>query len=284
MASSSTSEALSAASAQPEVVPEEFVQLANRLADAAGEIITQYFRLPINIEDKADFSPVTVADRAAERAMRQLINEAFPSHGVFGEEEGSVKGSDGGEYVWVLDPIDGTKAFITGKPTFGTLIALLRYGVPVLGIIDQPVSQERWVGAVGTRTTLNSKPIAVRPCPGEIGSAYMYSTTPHMFSGKTEEAFFRVRDAVRLPLYGCDCYAYGLLAAGFVDVVLEASLQPYDYLALVPIIEGAGGVITDWLGRPLRWREGDDVVGEVVAAGDVAVHAEALRLLNWTQG
>eukprot|EP00878_Enallax_costatus_P024755 GHUV01026440.1.p1 GENE.GHUV01026440.1~~GHUV01026440.1.p1 ORF type:complete len:201 (+),score=20.65 GHUV01026440.1:69-605(+) len=171
--------------------------------------------------------------------MRQLIQQSFPDHGVFGEEHGLMTGSSNGSgdsWLWVLDPIDGTKSFITGKPLFGTLISLLHNGTPVLGVIDQPITKERWVGMAGQPTMLNGRPISVRQC-GDIGNAYMYSTTPHMFAGKTEKAFHAVRDRVRIPMYGCDCYAYGLLAAGHCDLVVEADLKPYDYMALVPIVE-----------------------------------------------
>ncbi|GAQ80943.1 bifunctional phosphatase [Klebsormidium nitens] len=269
-------------------VPPEFVELAHTLADAAGEITRRYFRTGINVESKADASPVTQADRAAEAAMRALIHQHFPHHGVFGEEAGLELGAGSGENVWVLDPIDGTKSFITGKPLFGTLIALVHRGVPVVGVIDQPVLRERWLGVAGTATTLNGTPIRARPCD-DIADAYMYSTTPHMFEGRTEEAWLRVRDAVRLPLYGCDCYAYGLLAAGHCDLVVEADLKPYDYLALVPVIEGAGGFITDWAGAPLTWdaleyaQEPGAVPTshEVVAAGDRGVLAQVLEKLDW---
>lgn len=180
----------------------------------------------------------------------------------------------------------------TGKPLFGTLIALLHNGVPILGIIDQPVLRERWLGVAGQQSTLNGQPISARHC-SEVGSAYLYATTPHMFEGPSEAAFNRLRDAVRIPMYGCDCYAYGLLAAGLCDLVAEADLKPYDYMALVPVIEGAGGVITDWHGQPLRWQaqggssgSGADggvhaCPGEVLAAGDAAAHRQALDLLAW---
>jgi inositol-phosphate phosphatase/L-galactose 1-phosphate phosphatase/histidinol-phosphatase len=155
----------------------------------------------------------------------------------------------------------------------------------VLGLLDQPVTRERWAGAAGAATTLNGAPVAVRPC-ADLADAYLYATTPHMFAGATEVSFNRVRDAVRIPLYGCDCYAYGLLAAGHVDLVVEADLKPYDYLALAPIVAGAGGCITDWAGAPLRWgaaeaAAGRAPAGEVVAAGDARAHAAALALLDW---
>ncbi len=249
-----------------------FIDLAERLADASGAIVRRYFRTTLEVEDKPDKSPVTVADREAEAAIRELIEEAFPDHGIVGEEYGAVRAD--AKYVWVLDPIDGTKSFITGKPLFGTLIGLLHEGAAVLGVIDQPVLGERWLGARGRPTTLNGRPVHVRPC-GELGRAALYATSPHMFEGADKQAFARVRDAVKLPLYGADCYAYGLLACGFADLVVEASLAAYDYCGVVAVIEGAGGVITDWTGAPLGL--GSD--GRVVAAGDRRSHERALELL-----
>ena len=251
---------------------EPFIDLAERLADASGAIVRRYFRTTIEVEDKPDESPVTVADREAEAAIRELIEEAFPDHGIVGEEYGAVRAD--AKYVWVLDPIDGTKSFITGKPLFGTLIGLLHEGAAVLGVIDQPVLGERWLGARGRPTTLNGRPVHVRPC-GELGRAALYATSPHMFEGADRQAFARVRDAVKLPLYGADCYAYGLLACGFADLVVEASLAAYDYCGVVAVIEGAGGVITDWTGAPLGL--GSD--GRVAAAGDRRSHERALELL-----
>lgn len=255
-----------------QVCLEPFIDLAERLADASGAIVRRYFRTTLEVEDKPDKSPVTVADREAETAIRELIEEAFPDHGIVGEEYGAVRAD--AKYVWVLDPIDGTKSFITGKPLFGTLIGLLHEGAAVLGLIDQPVLGERWLGARGRPTTLNGRPVHVRPC-GELGRAALYATSPHMFEGADKQAFARVRDAVKLSLYGADCYAYGLLACGFADLVVEASLAAYDYCGVVAVIEGAGGVITDWTGAPLGL--GSD--GRVVAAGDRRSHERALELL-----
>lgn len=181
---------------------------------------------------------------------------------------------------------DGTKSYITGKPLWGTLIALVHVpsGTPVLGVIDQPILGERWVGVVGQPTTLNGTPCAVRAC-AELSAAYLYSTTPLMFDARTKPAYDALAAAVRIPLYGCDCYAYGLLALGLCDLVVEADLKPYDFMALVPIVEGAGGVMSDWLGEPLRWRPSDSAEcrGEVVAAGDTAAHAAAVALLRQRQ-
>ena len=190
-------------------------------------------------------TPVTAADRAAEAAMRGMIESRFPDHGIVGEEYGRVR--EDADFVWVLDPIDGTKSFISGVPLFGTLIALTRAGRPILGIIDQPISHERWVGAAGGRSTLNGAAIRCRVSPG-LETATLFATTPDMFRGPDAEGFARVSAAVKLTRFGADCYAYGLLAAGFIDLVLEASLKPYDFCAIVPIVEGAGGIATDWRG------------------------------------
>jgi inositol-phosphate phosphatase / L-galactose 1-phosphate phosphatase / histidinol-phosphatase len=250
-----------------------FLTLALELADAAGEAIRPYFRQPLTVDDKADRTPVTVADRAAEEAMRLLIGRQFPSHGIIGEEFGGL--DEDAEFVWTLDPIDGTKSFISGVPLFGTLIALTRGKRPILGIIDQPISRERWVGATGRPTTLNGAPVQCRSCPALAG-ATLFATTPDMFRTSDAAAFGRVSSAVKLTRFGADCYAYGLLAAGFIDLVLEASLKPYDFCAMVPIVEGAGGVATDWRGAEL------DLVsdGHILVAGDRRSHKAALALIG----
>ena len=251
----------------------EFEALAHRLADAAGEIQRRYFRSPVSVETKADDSPVTIADRESEAVMRELIASAYPGHGILGEEHGRDRID--AEFVWVLDPIDGTKSFITGRPLFGTLIALAHGGLPVVGMIDQSILRERWVGVAGAGSAHNGRPIRVRPCP-RLADAVLFATSPTMFkAGAENDAFDRVQKAVRLPMYGGDCYAYGLLAMGFADLVVEASLQPYDFMALAPVIAGAGGLLTDWQGNSLELGSS----GQVVAAGDQRVHAEALALL-----
>src|SRR6478735_4270437 len=229
-------------------VPADFVALANSLADAARPIAARYFRTPVTVDDKIDLSPVTIADREAETAMRALLAKHVPAHGVFGEEHGAERTD--AEYVWVLDPIDGTKAFITGLPIFGTLIALLHRGVPVLGVIDQPILKERWLGVAGRQSTFNGRPIRVRACPS-LERAYMYSTAPIMFSGDISRRHESLTHAVKLFRWGGDCYAYGLLASGHVDLVVENALKLYDFAALVPVVKGAGGLITDWQGGEL---------------------------------
>jgi inositol-phosphate phosphatase/L-galactose 1-phosphate phosphatase/histidinol-phosphatase len=205
--------------------------------------------------------------------MRALIEMRFPEHGIVGEEFGRAR--EDAEFVWVLDPIDGTKSFISGVPLFGTLIALTRRGHSILGIIDQPISRERWVGATGRPTTLNGAAIRCRACAG-LAAATLFATTPEMFAGEDAAAFARVSAAVKLTRFGADCYASGLLAAGFVDLVLEASLKPYDFCAIIPIVEGAGGVATDWRGAALDLFSD----GRVLFAGDRRAHGAALALLN----
>ncbi len=250
-----------------------FISLAEKLADQSGEILRRYFRKPIEVDDKSDDSPVTIADREVEQTLRAAISKAFPDHGILGEEFGSHKLD--AEYVWVLDPIDGTKSFITGKATFGTLIALCRGGAPVVGVIDQPIIKERWLGAEGRCSTFNGDPIKTRTGV-KLADALLYATTPQMFIDGDLADFARLTTHVKHPLYGADCYAYGLLASGFTDLVCEASLKPYDYCALVPVVAGAGGVITDWDGAPLTIASGP----RVLAAGDAPLHAQALATLR----
>jgi inositol-phosphate phosphatase/L-galactose 1-phosphate phosphatase/histidinol-phosphatase len=205
--------------------------------------------------------------------MRAMIERRFPDHGILGEEYGRAR--ENAEYVWVLDPIDGTKSFISGVPLFGTLIALTRAGQPVLGVIDQPILGERWFGAAGRPSTLNGTVIRCRACP-ELGAATLFATTPDMFHGADAADFSRVSAVAKLTRFGADCYAYGLLAAGFIDLVLEASLKPYDFCAVVPIVEGAGGIATDWRGRGLGLASD----GRVMVAGDRRAHMAALALLK----
>ena len=251
---------------------DRYLALATLLADAAGEAIRPHFRQPLAVDDKPDLSPVTIADRAAEMAMRRLIAAHFPEHGIFGEEFGRER--EGADFTWVLDPIDGTKSFISGVPLFGTLIALMHRRRPILGIIDQPISRERWIGASGRPTTLNGTPIRCRPC-STLAAATVFSTSPDMFKGDDAAAHARVAAAAKLVRFGADCYAYGLLALGSIDLVVEASLKAYDFSAMAPIVEGAGGVASDWRGAKLTLASD----GRVVVAGDRRAHQQALALL-----
>jgi histidinol phosphatase-like enzyme (inositol monophosphatase family) len=254
------------------VTPDD-ITLAHALADAAGAAIRPWFRRPFLVETKEDFSPVTIADREAEAAIRAILAEQRPRDGVIGEEYGDDRAD--AARVWVLDPIDGTRAFVAGRPIFGTLIALLEDGVPVLGLIDQCIIGDRWLGAAGQPTLFNGHPAHVRRC-GALTAAHIGTTSPHAFPASDFAAFERVRTAARDTLYGGDCHNYGLVASGHLDAVIEAGLKVHDWAALAPVISGAGGVMTDWAGMPLTL--GSD--GRVVAAGDPKVLEESLRQLQ----
>ncbi len=241
------------------------IALALRLADAAGDAIRPHFRTGLTSDRKGDATPVTLADRAAEEAMRRILTAEVPRDTVIGEEFGATPGTSGRS--WVLDPIDGTTSFLVGRPIFGTLIALVVEGWPVLGVIDQPILGERWVGAAGRPTTLNGKPARTRRCP-TLGDATLATTGPHYFDDHQGGHFMGLAAKTdhRRMVMGGDCYNYALLASGFVDVVCEANLKLHDWAALAPIVEGAGGTMCDWNGDPLH--AGSD--GHVLALGDPA--------------
>ncbi len=251
---------------------QDLIDLAHHLADASGAVLRRYYRAELDEDDKDDGSPVTVADREAEAVMRELLAARAPGHGVVGEELGRT--GEGAEIVWVLDPIDGTKAFITGKPLFTTLIGVLFRGQPVLGLIDQPIVGDRWVGAVGRATVLGSRPVRTRAV-ASLSRARLSTTGPQYFDAAAKRAFDRVAARARLVSYGGDGYQYGLVASGGLDLVIESGLKLHDFAALVTVVEGAGGVITDWRGRPLDAASD----GSVIAAGDARLHAEALSAL-----
>jgi histidinol phosphatase-like enzyme (inositol monophosphatase family) len=250
------------------------IAAAEAAADVAGAVIRPFFRARLAADLKTDQSPVTIADRSAEQAMRAVLTERFPDHGVLGEEFGRDRPE--GRRCWVLDPIDGTRAFITGRPVFGTLVALLEDGKPILGVIDQPVTGERWIGAAGRKTMFRGPMGGIpgcRPCP-TLAEAELSCTGPGMLGGDMPR-WQKLADSVRRVSWGGDCYAYGLLALGHIDVIAEVTMKLWDWAALVPVIEGAGGRITDWSGAPLR-PAGD---GRVLAVGDPAVLAAALERL-----
>ena len=251
------------------------IAFIHRLADAAGEAIRPYFRKQIDVIDKGKtgFDPVTQADKGAEQAIRALIARERPDDGILGEEFGRVEGSG---RLWVIDPIDGTRAFITGNTQWGTLIALNEGGKPVLGVLDQPVTHERFLGT-GDAAEMHSPDgvakLATRPCAA-LSEAVLMTTHPwDYFSAAEQDAFRRLSHACRLTRFGGDCYAYALVAMGFVDLVVESSLHPWDIQAIIPIVEGAGGLVTDWQGKDCA--QG----GRVIAAGDKRVHAAALKFL-----
>jgi len=260
----------------------DFAAFVEKLADVAGETILPFFRTSLGAEDKSRggaFDPVTEADRAAESAMRRLIGEFFPAHGIIGEEFGAHQ--QDAEYVWVLDPIDGTKSFISGMPMWGTLIGLLHNGAPSYGMMVQPFTRERFVGDGGAASwcgpgadhVLTKRKLHTRPC-ADLAKATMMTTSPLLYSPEKLALFRKLEAAARLSLYGCDCYAFAMLAAGNVDCVIEAGVQTYDIAPLIPIVEGAGGKVTSWDGGSAT-RGGD-----VVATGDARIHEAVLKILN----
>jgi inositol-phosphate phosphatase / L-galactose 1-phosphate phosphatase / histidinol-phosphatase len=241
------------------------ITLIHRLAEAAGAAIRPYFRAEFGLESKSDATPVTLADRAAEAAVRAILETERPSDGIIGEEYGTVR--ENASRQWVIDPIDGTTSFVAGRPIFGTLIALMEDGWPVLGLIDQPILKERWVGAVGQPTTFNGAPVKTRACP-DLAQAILATTSPNCFSAHEGEHFMALaaKTAHRRLIWGGDCYNYALLASGHIDIVVEAGLKIHDFAALIPVVEGAGGMMCDWAGEPLN----ADSAGHVIALGDPA--------------
>ncbi len=252
---------------------EDFIAAAEAAADAASQMVRPHFRAQLAVDQKSDASPVTIADRSAEVAMRELLRARFPDHSVSGEEFGTL--NPGQRYRWVLDPVDGTRAFVTGRPQFGTLVALLDGDTPILGLIDQPIIGERWIGAQGqpTRFVGAYGKAGTRPC-ASLAAAELSVTSPEIF-GPDLPRWEKLKGMVKRTSYGGDCYAYGLLALGQIDIIAEATMQYWDWAALVPIIQGAGGSITDWNGDALR-PDGD---GRVLALGDTSLLADAMAAL-----
>ncbi len=254
----------------------DFATFVDQLASASGETILPFFRTALAVDNKkaGGFDPVTAADRAAEDAMRTMIRKQFPEHGILGEEYGAEHTD--AEYVWVLDPIDGTKSFITGMMAWGTLIGLTRFGEPVFGMMHQPFTRERFAGDGGGahyRGPAGNRDLRVRSCAG-LGDAILATTSPLMMKDADRAAFGRVENKVKLSRYGGDCYCYCMLAAGLIDLVIETELNPHDIVALIPIVTGAGGVITTWENGPAQ------AGGRIVAAGDARVHKAALEMLT----
>ena len=250
------------------------IALAQRLADAAGEAIRPWFRNGVDHEAKHDATPVTRADREAEEAMRKILKAESPQDGIVGEEFGIDEGKSGRQ--WVIDPIDGTTSFLAGRPIFGTLVALVDGGFPLLGIIDQPILKERWLGVTGQQTTFNGRPAHTRACK-ELSQAVLATTGPHYFDDHDGAHFMALAaktDHKRMVMGG-DCYNYAMLASGHIDVVCEAGLKLYDFAALAPVVDGAGGTMCDWNGEPLH--AGSD--GHVLALGDPARLEDVLEAL-----
>jgi len=254
----------------------DFASFVDELASVSGHTILPFFRTALAVENKqaGGFDPVTAADRAAEQAMRALISRTFPDHGILGEEYGSERTD--AEYVWVLDPIDGTKSFISGMPAWGTLIGLMRFGEPVFGMMHQPFIKERFTGDGGAAHysgPAGDRDLRVRQC-GALSDALLYTTSPLLMNEADRASFRKVENTAKLSRYGGDCYAYCMLAAGQIDLIIETEINPYDIVALIPIVNGAGGIITTWENEPAQ--QG----GRIVVAGDERVHAAALEMLK----
>ena len=252
--------------------------LAHQLADAASAAAMRHFRTGFDIETKDDASPVTRADREAEAVMRELINANFPDHGILGEEYGAEKTD--AEHVWVLDPIDGTRAFINAIPLFATLIAVVHDDTPVLGLNAFPALDERWLATAQTPTRhwgrgRKDAEVRVRTCPA-LDAAQMCTSSPDMFNPTDGARYAGLKAAVRDTRFGTDAWAYSMVASGHTDLVAESGMQPYDYLSHAVIVAGAGGIITDWDGQPLNMKS----AGSVLASGSADVHAAALKALE----
>ncbi|SMC24936.1 histidinol-phosphatase, inositol monophosphatase family [Andreprevotia lacus DSM 23236] len=248
------------------------IALAHQLADASAAVIRGYYRSTLSIDDKLDASPVTQADREAERVMRELIVANRPADGIIGEEFGDERAD--ADWVWVLDPVDGTKSFTVGRPLFVTLIGLLYKGVPVLGIINQPIAQDRWIGGEGVPATLNNEPIKASDV-AQIAQARIGTTGPEYLNA-AKPVFNALADACRYPIYGGDGYLYAQVASGWLDLVIEEGLKLHDFAALAPVLQAAGGVMTDWQGKPLQL--GSE--GRVLAAANADLHAQVLPQLR----
>ncbi len=251
----------------------KYLETATLVANKAREIIRQRFRTRSEIDIKSDGSPVTPADLEVENIARGVILDTHPEHEFFGEETGHTGHSN--EWLWVIDPIDGTRSYASGRPTFGTLIALLHRGLPVIGILDQPILSERWIGVVGRTTTLNGSP-CIPSSVQSIARTRLSITSPDMFDNTQRVKVDALTEQCGFRSFGGDCYNYGLLASGYCELVCEASLKPYDYCALVPIIEGAGGAISDWHGQALDINS----CGEVLAAANSQLLEQGLLTLQ----
>jgi inositol-phosphate phosphatase / L-galactose 1-phosphate phosphatase / histidinol-phosphatase len=255
------------------VVPDDIVATSLRLADVARAIVRERFRKPFEFESKSDASPVTEVDRLVEQRCRELLARERPGDGIIGEEYGSERPQ--ADWQWIVDPIDGTRAFMAGRPTFGTLIAVAYRGTPVVGIIDQPIVGDRWLGVRGRRSSLNGVEASVRNC-ATLATAVLGTTSPELFAPKFTEHWQALCESTAIRVYGGDCTAYASVASGWLDVVVEVGLKVYDFAALVPVIEGAGGRISDWTGAPLNVRSD----GRVVAVGDPRLLAPTVSVLT----
>ena len=251
--------------------PQEITATIEEALDRASTVVLRYFRKSVPVSIKDDHTPVTLADREAEEIIRAVIAERFPGHGIYGEEQGRTAGDSG---TWVIDPIDGTKSFMTGNPLFGVLVGFVRDGVVEAGGLAMPALNEKWMAARAEPTRLNGHACSTRKTT-HLAEACLLTSSPDCFSRKEYAAFERLSEQTQYRRFGGDCYTYAMVAGGWANLVVESSLQPYDYLPLVPIIEQAGGVISDWSGGALGLESG----GQVVAAATPELHEAALGCL-----
>ncbi|MDA0781082.1 MAG: histidinol-phosphatase [Rickettsiales bacterium] len=251
----------------------EIKKFVDKVVDKSEDIICKHYRNLNNIETKDDESPVTIADREAETSIREFINKEYPEHGIIGEEFGEE--NINARYKWIIDPIDGTLSFMIGRPIFGTLLALLDNGKPILSVINQPITKERWLAVQGEGCKLNGKNAQVKNC-GSLSQATIATTGPNYFTKDGLEKFNRLSKSAKHTIYGGDCYLYALVASGFLDLAIDSCLKPHDFMPLIPIVKEAGGIITDWTGNELN--EKSD--GNVIAAGSKTAHEQAIKILG----
>jgi inositol-phosphate phosphatase/L-galactose 1-phosphate phosphatase/histidinol-phosphatase len=252
---------------------QELLSFANLLADESEKIIKEYFRKPLLVNDKEDQSPVTIADKNTELKIRELIEKKYPNHGILGEE--FEKKDTDSEYLWVIDPIDGTRSFIAGHKDFGTLIALLYNNKPIIGIINCPIHDERWVGLKGHQTTLNGKNIKTSDIKS-LEKSYLCTSGLYFDNEEFRNSFKKLVNKTKYHRFGGDCYMYGMVASGLIEIVVEDTLKAHDYMALIPILKGAGGEVTDKYGKEVNINSD----GSIVASANQELHKKIIDIIN----
>ena len=251
----------------------EYLNFANRLADEAGIISMDYWRTSLDVENKSHQNPVTIADKKTELKLRSMIEKEYPDHGILGEEFESINPE--AEFIWVIDPIDGTRSFIAGHKDFGTLIALLHNNLPIVGIINCPIHQERWVGVNGRKTTMNNLEVNTSKITS-LNQGYFCTSGLYLEDDHFKKSCDKIINKTKYYRLGGDCYMYGMVASGLIDIVLEDTLKTHDYMALIPVIEGAGGVVTDKYGSPVNIKSD----GSIVASANKILHKEIIDIIN----
>jgi len=252
---------------------DEFVKFANFLADESSIIITKYFRTKINIDKKEDSTPVTIADQNTELKIRELISSKYPSHGILGEEYEQINTK--AEFMWVIDPIDGTRSFIAGHKDFGTLIALLHNNKPIIGIINCPMHNERWLGITNKETTMNEEVVKTSNT-NSVNKSYFCTSGLYLENDHFKKSCDKIIKQTKYYRLGGDCYMYGMIASGLIDIVLEDTLKTHDYMALIPVIEGAGGIVTDKYGNPVTINSD----GSILATANKTLHDQIINIIN----